>query len=155
MMQETGQMRAGLFDRVVGGIVLALFGIAMLAIGWDYPMGRVNQMGPGFVPLSIGVIICLLSVAIFWIDLRDETISPAPALDWRGLIFVSAAILVFAGLVEFAGLLPSMFLAVVVSKLADRTNRPLGILVYAGLATLAGWLLFLVVLELPIPAFWR
>ena len=94
-------------------------------------------------------------MAILWLDFSETSLEAGASLQWRGLIFVSAAILVFAGLIEIAGLLPSMFLAVAVSKLADRRNSTFDILLYAGLATLAGWLLFLVVLELPIPALWR
>lgn len=154
-MQEAGTNGASLVGRAAGGLVLAVFGAAMLIIGWDYPVGQVNNMGPGFVPMAIGVLICLSAVAILWLDISDTSLEAGASLQWRGLIFVSAAILIFAGLIEIAGLLPSMFLAVVVSKLADRRNSPFGILLYAGMATLAGWLLFLVVLELPIPALWR
>ncbi|MBF9034328.1 hypothetical protein HKCCE2091_08760 [Rhodobacterales bacterium HKCCE2091] len=154
-MDQAEHTAASLPERAAGGVVLLAFGIAMLAIGWDYPVGRLTQMGPGYLPMAIGTLVCLLSAAILWLDLSDTGIAAGPAIQWRGLIFVSAAILVFAGLVEATGLVPAMFLAVVVSKLADRNNRPLGILVYAVLATIAGWLLFLVVLELPFPAFWR
>jgi hypothetical protein len=76
-------------------------------------------------------------------------------MHWRGLLFVSASILIFAALVDVTGLVPSMFLAVVVSMFADDQVHPMTVLIYACLATLGGWLLFLVALELPIPAFWR
>ena len=77
------------------------------------------------------------------------------AVLWLCFGLLGCAPLIFAGLIEVAGLLPSIFLAVLVSKLADKRNGILGILIYAGLTTLAGWLLFLVILELPIPAIWR
>ena len=154
-MDQADHGKASLIGRVAGGAVLAALGIGMLAIGWDYPVGQITRMGPGFMPMAIGIGICALAVAILWMDLSDGGLAGAPELQWRGLLFVSAAILAFAGLVELAGLVPSMFLSVAVSKFADRENRPLGILIYASLATLGGWLLFLVILDLPIPAFWR
>jgi hypothetical protein len=61
----------------------------------------------------------------------------------------------FAGLIEPLGLVPSMFLATAISMFADDKARLPAVLIYAVLATLAGWLLFLVALDLPIPAFWR
>jgi hypothetical protein len=154
MVQEDGR-RASIIDRATGGAVLAAIGIAMIVIGWDYPTGRLRQMGPGYVPMAVGVLICAMAALILWFDLTDRNSRPAPKMDWRGLIFISAAILVFAGLVERAGLVPAMFCAVVVSKFADPDNRVLGILIYAVLATLAAWGLFILLLELPIPAFRR
>ena len=159
-MAQTGDQqgeapRASWIDRLAGGLVLAAIGITMLAVGWNYPIGRVQQMGPGFVPRAVGLLICALAAVILWLDLRDRATPRAPGIEWRGLVFISAAILVFAGLVERAGLVPAMFLAVVVSKFADRDNRILGILLYAGVSTLAGWALFIWLLELPIPAFRR
>ena len=154
-MQDTDQDQPTIAQRALSGAVLLAVGLAMLAIAWSYPTGRLTQMGPGFIPRVVGLMICALAAAIIVLDLRDPTLGKADKLHWRGLILISASILIFAALVDVAGLVPSMFMAVAVSMLADRDATPLGIAVYSSLATLGGWLLFLVVLELPIPAFWR
>ncbi len=127
----------------------------MVFFAWGYPTGTLNQMGPGFVPQTIGILLCVMAVAIIIIDIRAPHVARAVSLHWRGLIFVSAAIIIFAILVDVAGLVPSMFLAVAVSMFADDHARPLSVLIYTLIATFLGWLLFLVALELPIPAFWR
>ena len=141
--------------RAVSGGVLLMAGLVMLFFAWNYPTGSLNQMGPGFVPQAVGILLSCLAVAIIIIDLRAPELEQGGAMHWRGLIFVSAAIIIFAVLVDVAGLVPSMFLAVMVSMFADERARPLSVLIYALIATLLGWLLFLVALELPIPAFWR
>lgn len=141
--------------RLAGGGLVTGLGLAMLGIARDYPMGRVSDMGPGFVPIWTGIGLTLLGLAILITDLRPRAGLPIPAIHWRGLGFVSASILAFAGLIQPAGLVPAMFVAVAISKFADRANRPLSILIYAALSALAGWVLFLIVLELPIRAFWR
>lgn len=147
-----GQSKAA---RAVSGGVLLVAGLVMSFFAWGYPTGSVNQMGPGFIPQTIGVLISLLAIAIIVVDLRDPALERPTALQWRGLCFVSASIIIFALLVERAGLVPSMFLAVGVSMFADDQAKPLTVLIYAIVAAGLGWLLFLVGLELPIPAFWR
>lgn len=154
-MQDTDQDRPSILRRALSGGVLLLTGLIMLAVAWDYPVGRLTQMGPGFIPRIIGLLICALAVAIIVADVMAARLPRDGMMHWRGLAFISAAILIFAALVDHVGLVPSMFLAVAISMFADDEARPLSVLIYASLATLGGWLLFLVALELPIPAFWR
>ena len=130
-------------------------GLVMVFFAWSYPTGTLNQMGPGFVPQTIGILLCCLAAAIIIIDLRAPHVARAVELHWRGLVFVSAGIIIFSVLVDVAGLVPSMFLAVAVSMFADDHALPIPVLIYTVIATFLGWLLFLVALELPIPAFWR
>lgn len=141
--------------RALSGGVLLVAGLVMLFFAWGYPTGSINQMGPGFIPQTIGILMSCLAVAIIIIDLRTPRLEQGGAMHWRELIFVSAAIVIFAVLVDVAGLVPSMFLAVSVSMFADNQARPLSVVIYTVIATFLGWLLFLVGLELPIPAFWR
>lgn len=147
-----GQSKAA---RAVSGGVLLAAGLVISFFAWGYPTGSINQMGPGFFPQTIGILISLLAVTILIVDLRHPALERPSAIQWRGLCFVSAGIIIFALLVERAGLVPSMFLAVGVSMFADDQAKPLTVLIYAITAAALGWLLFLVGLELPIPAFWR
>ncbi|WP_435312540.1 tripartite tricarboxylate transporter TctB family protein [Primorskyibacter sedentarius] len=142
-------------SRAASGGVLLLAGLVMLFFAWGYPTGTLNQMGAGFIPQAIAILISGLAVAIIIIDLKAAEPERAGPVHWRGLIFISAAVIIFAVLVDVAGLVPSMFLAVAVSMFADHQARPVPVLIYTLLATFFGWLLFLVGLELPIPAFWR
>lgn len=142
-------------SRAVSGGVVLLAGLVMLYFAWGYPTGTLNQMGAGFIPQTVGILMCLLAIAIIIIDLRTPDLEAAAPPHWRGILFISAAITTFALLVDVAGLVPSMFLAVAISMFADDQARPMSVLIYTTIATLLGWLLFLVALGLPIPAFWR
>jgi hypothetical protein len=153
--QSETHAKQSLAMRAVSGGVLLVAGLVMLGFAWGYPTGTLNQMGPGFIPQTIGILMSCLAVAIIVIDLRAPELQQGGAINWRGLIFISAAIIIFAVRVDVAGLVPSMFLAVAVSMFADDQARPLSVLIYTVIATFLGWLLFLVGLELPIPAFWR
>lgn len=154
-MKPEDQIQPTIWYRALSGGALLTIGLGMLAIGWSYPVGQLTQMGPGYVPRAIAILICVIALVIIVIDIGDTGMQRGEGIHWRGLFFVSAAMLIFAGLVDVAGLVPSMFLAVVVSMFADKQAKPLTILIYSILATGVGWLLFLVILELPIPAFWR
>lgn len=145
----------GLWRRALSGGVLLGFGLALLFVAWGYPVGRLTQMGPGYVPRIVGALICLLALIIIVVDVTDRQMERAPGMHWRGLAFVSASILLFAAMIEPLGLIPSIFAACVVSMLADDRARPLGVLVFSLLVTLGAWGLFIGILELPIPAFWR
>lgn len=142
-------------ERVAGGMMLLVLGAAMLGIARNYPMGRMSDMGAGFVPIWVGMALFVMGLVILVTDLRPRPRLPNPGIQWRELAFVSASILAFAALIQPAGLVPSMFVAVALSKFGDRNNSLLSIVIYAVLAALAGWGLFLFVLELSIPAFWR
>lgn len=155
MIETTDRGQPGTLERILPGTVLLAVGLLIVAICWTYPMGTLSQMGPGFVPMTIGVLICLFSVAIIAGDLLRADQEPASTMHWRQLGFVSAAILTFAALVDHVGLAPAMFLAAFLSIFADSEARIPGALVYALLSAFAGWLLFNVALDLPIPAFWR
>lgn len=154
-MQSTDQNQPTILRRALSGLVLLGVGLGLLLVAWDYPLGRVSQMGPGFIPLVVGFAICALALAIILADVTSAKAERPAGMHWRGLIFVSAAITLFAVLIEIAGLVPSMFVAVAVSMLADDKARVLNVLVYSCIAALFGWLLFTMALELPIPAFRR
>jgi len=154
-MQSTNDIEPSFVQRALSGGILFTAGLVMLVFAWEYPVGNVTQMGPGFFPRIVGFLICGLALAIIAIDVTSKEAEQAGKMHWRGLVFVSVAIMIFAFFVDIAGLVPSMFVAVVVSMFADDQVRPLSVLIYASLATFSGWLLFLVALELPIPAFWR
>jgi hypothetical protein len=154
-MHSADQTQPSKLRRAASGAVLLAFGLALLVISWDYPIGRLTQMGPGFIPRFIGIAICILALAIIVSDVSAKTTPQAGRPHWRGLAFVGSSITLFAVLIENTGLLPSIFAAVLVSMFADDRVRPLGALVYSLIITGGSWLLFIVALELPIPAFWR
>jgi putative tricarboxylic transport membrane protein len=69
----------------------------------------------------------------------------------RGTVFILGAILAFAATVRPFGLLVAGPLAMLLSSMADSDTRPVEIVVFTTLMTLACYLLFKVILRLPIP----
>lgn len=152
-MQHEQMMQAGLGRRLTPGGILILLGIAILVLAWAYPTGQLTDMGPGYMPKLIALALMAMGGAVLVTDLRAGAAALPPGLNWRGLVFISAAVVVFALLVPKAGLVPAMFGAVALSMLADSSFSPLGIALYSAAVTFFSWLLFIPALGLPLSAF--
>ena len=44
-----------IWRQAVSGVVLVAFGLAILLISWDYYLGSLRDMGPGYMPRIIAV----------------------------------------------------------------------------------------------------
>lgn len=136
---------------LIGGLVLFGIGLGVFAMAFGYGIGTVSEMGAGFVPAALGVIIMVLSASITAQSFRIPAALVRPA--WRPLMGVSAAIGVFALAIEHLGLVPSVVLAGAVAAAGDRDTRPVGALVLVVLLAIGAWLIFVKALSLSIPAF--
>lgn len=142
-------------------------GLACIAIGLfvvrhasrHYTVGELARMGPGFFPFVLGWMLAGLGALIAVLSLRRtvQALEPPP---WRprALAAVLAAVVVFALLVERAGLVPATLALTLVASAAERPyrwRRSIGL----GLAlALLAWLIFTVGLKMTLPAFafsWR
>jgi hypothetical protein len=85
------------------GLMFCAFGVAGLVLGRDYPVGTSLRMGPGYMPAMLCYLMVLLGAIIF---LKGTAIEGEPMARWslRPLVMVSGAFLIFAFLIETAGL---------------------------------------------------
>jgi putative tricarboxylic transport membrane protein len=135
-------------------IAAGLVFIAIAALfGWrstSYEMGRLIAMGPGFVPLSLSILLGALGVgiALFGRSGGDEA---AGAVPWRGIVLVCAALLLFGTYCRDLGLLPVVFLCAFMTALASPRNSIVSATWIAGALALLCWLVFKVGLGLALP----
>lgn len=158
------------FDLAGGLFLLALAGLG-LAGGFNLPSGTLSGIGSGLMPRVVAIMVGAFGVLLIVQALFYE----GDHLDrWhvRGPVFVLGAVLVFAMLVRGStlnfggvfgipllasvklpqlGLIVAGPLAVIVSSFASKETRPLEIVVFAVVMTLACGLLFKELLNLPIP----
>jgi hypothetical protein len=141
-------------ERHLGSLALLVCATFVLVVGWSYPAGSITQMGPGYFPRIIGVLmlgfgaLCLLS------ELREEKAQPSQ-MHWRNIGFTAVSVLAFAALIDKAGLVPATFAAVLLSKFADNAARPVDAVIYTLFVCLGAWVLFIQILGLPLAAFGR
>jgi hypothetical protein len=133
-------------------ILLIVIGLGGLWFGRDYERGTVSQMGPGYMPmlLSVGLIIFGGIVA-----LRAVTVD-GPPIE-RGLWYPSAlillAVILFAFLIETAGLAPATFAVAVLSAFASAEVRWKEAVALGGGLAIFCVLVFVYGLRQPIPIF--
>jgi putative tricarboxylic transport membrane protein len=103
-------------------LLFAFLGAGGLWFGREYDVGRASEMGPGYFPLVLswgligfGVIIGLRALAV-----RGPRLQP---VAWRSVALVLGAILVFAFLIESAGLALAVLVVTVISALASPELR--------------------------------
>lgn len=151
-------------DRSAGGatpgtrlnreVFAGLFLIVSAAVGYfgTLPLdaGSMSGVGPGLLPKAVSLGLAAFGVYLMVIGLlgNHERID---GFSLRGTIFILGAILAFAATVRPLGLLVAGPLAMLVSSMADPDTRPLEIVIFTAFMTAGCYLLFKVVLHLPIP----
>jgi len=134
-------------DLVACGLV-GLFGLAAIWMGASYPVGSVTRMGAGFFPVAISAIVIGLAVAAAIETLMSET--SRGTFKWRPLIFISVAILAWTQLIDTLGLIPSTFALILISGLAKQPFRPVSLILTATFLSVAGYLVFVLGLHMPL-----
>ncbi|MDF1750019.1 MAG: tripartite tricarboxylate transporter TctB family protein [Alphaproteobacteria bacterium] len=139
-------------SEVLFAFVIIAFGLFLVYSGIDLSIGKMSRIGPGFLPLCLGVVITGLGIGILFERQEERNFGPP---NLRGLILISLAIGAFAALVETTGLFPATAALVVLTALANNHERirPLTLIgTIAGLC-IVGYLLFVVALQLPFRPF--
>ena len=133
-----------------GGCFLLV--IALIAIFGTTKLNFITTtgVGPGMMPRAVGGLVAFfgLVLIIFSFITQGEKLS-----GWsiRGLVFVLGAALVLSWCIRPLGLMIAGPLAVIISGFADRDTRFLEVVIYGVMLTIGCWLLFSVMLRLPIP----
>ncbi|MGY6412022.1 MAG: tripartite tricarboxylate transporter TctB family protein [Alkalilacustris sp.] len=134
---------------VVAGLVCIALGAAVVWIASDYRFGTPRRMGPGFFPVTLGVILAGLGVLIVLTGLRDRTALPRMYL--RPLTVLPLTILAFALLLPRVGFGPAAAVVVLAAGFAGRAATPLGLGLLAAVLVPATWLLFAQALGVRMP----
>ncbi len=136
---------------LVAAASVGVLGIYLITKGFDYSVGSFRQMGPGFFPLVLGIVLAVFSVGLLAEALRAPM--TAESINWRPIFFVIPAITLFGFVVPRFGLIPATVMLVLLSALSERAPEPKVVIGVAVGLSLIAWLVFLHFLKLPLPAF--
>ena len=150
-------------DRL-GGALLVATGAGAAVAGVGYGMGSLREMGSGFYPVALGVLLALIGAVLLATASRNpdahlaaaaaETAHLAgPAVQWRGWLCILGGALSFVVLGQHGGLVPASFVSVFVAALGDRGNSLRDAMLLAALMTLLGVVVFHYGLHLLLPLF--
>ena len=105
------------------GILFLACGAFETALALQYDIGSPASMGPGFMPVLLGVVLAILGliVLINGLSVVGPAIEPG---HWRPFVCIVAALVLFALLINKAGLALSTFLVVMLGGIAYRGKVP-------------------------------
>jgi hypothetical protein len=133
------------------GAFFLVIGIAVAVLATQYRLGTALNMGPGYFPLALGLLLALLGALILARGLMGRTTKTVVAFHTRQVVLVTLSILLFGLVLTFGGLLAATPVIVLVSLLAAPGYRWKTALILAVSLTVAAWLIFHVALNLRIP----
>jgi len=135
---------------LAAGAVFVGFGLAFASTASTYEIGNALRMGPGFFPLVLGGLLVLLGVLIAgkaFISPEAGELGPVP---WRAAALLVAAIMFFGFAVRGLGIVPTLFVSVLLAALAGPKMRLLPALVIATTLTALSVAIFIYALQLPL-----
>jgi hypothetical protein len=108
---QTGDFRAGLFYLVVG--------IAALWIGRNYTMGTADDMGSGYFPFLLSLILIVIGSASVARSILGKRM-PAEQVHLRAMTLITAATLAFAMIIASVGAVIALPVLTLLSASASR-----------------------------------
>lgn len=140
------------------GLMFAAVGVAFAIGATNYNIGTGARMGPGYFPLMLGVVLCVMGLIVTLLSL-----GPDPAEEekigkfaWKPLGFIIGANLVFGVLlggmatyrIPAMGLIAAIYAVVLVGGMAGHQYSFKGSLVLATVLAIGSYLVFIIGLSL-------
>lgn len=134
------------------GLMFALFGLSVFIYAQRYDVGTAEEMGPGYFPAMLGLILLGLGSVIAGRSFSAaEPVQRVRPPVWRPLIMVLGSVAVFAMALPTLGFPLALLFLILGSALGgEEFSWPEVLLTYAILVVLS-YLLFIRGLGLPLP----
>ena len=159
--ERPGFLSGATRDYCAGGLMVVV-GAAAAIQGYTYQVGTLSQMGSGFFPVSLGVILICVGLAIAAFARHGQTREIVPEVaalkeastpEWRGWFCILASILAFTILGQYGGLLIATFAMVFIAAMGDRGNTWRSALVLALIMSAMAVVVFWWLLQVQFPLF--
>jgi hypothetical protein len=152
---------SGRTKNLTSGLLLMALGAFFAWSGRDLTTSNVSNMGPGYFPLILSGMLVLLGLVVLVTSPKpiagvavldeDEPISSPGDVPWRGIFFLTTALMFFGVLVRPLGLGPALGGAVTLSAFASRKWRVLPTIIMTIVMVSMGWAVFIRLLGMPVP----
>ena len=143
------------------GLMFTVVGASFAYGATNYSIGSGGRMGPGYVPLLLGVILAILGSAIMFKALVVETQDGEKIgkWAWKPLFFIIAANVLFGILlgglpsmgIPAMGLVAAIFGVTIVASLAGDTFNLKEVLILSVVLSIGSYLAFIMLLKLQFP----
>lgn len=144
------ELRRALKDVLAGALFIVLgLGFAIGAL--DYNIGTPLRMGPGYVPLSLGLLLAGLGVAVVVKGFIAGEGDEIGGVEWRAIALITAALLFFGLTVRGLGVAAALLGAILLAALARSRTSPIEAVVIAVGITTLSVVIFIFILQLRLP----
>jgi hypothetical protein len=135
------------------GIMFLVIGLAGIYFGRNLAMGAAARMGPGYFPVMLSYLIVAVGLIVGARGLTFEG-PPIERIQLRPIFFVTASILLFGAIIDYAGLaITTVALTIIAAYARRNVNLRETLLLGAGLALFTIGV-FVYALNQPLPAWW-
>lgn len=136
---------------IAAGLIWVGIGLGATLIASAYAFGTIVRMGPGFVPIMLGILLAVLGLVVAWQGRRLPKVSLD--LRFRAIACILGGIIVWVAMIDHLGFVPSTLALIGISALAERGIKPMETAALAAGMTIVGYLIFIYGIGIPIAAF--
>lgn len=145
------------YSDLISGIFWLVLGLLISIWSTKYKIGSLVQPGPGFLPLALGLLLIFLSLIILigqarksFLDKEKVAFLSTPG-GWKKVAYAVLILLLATFSFEKIGYLLTVFLLIVFLMLGAEFRSWKRALLTAFLTTLGVYLVFVLLLEQPLP----
>ena len=138
-------------QEIAAALVWAVIGLAAIVIAGNYAFGTIVRMGPGFVPIALGVMLVLLGLIAAWQGRLADKVTLD--LRFRPFALIMGAIVIWVLLIDRVGFVVSTFALVAIAAQSEREITLLETVLLAAGVTQVGYLIFIRGIGIPIAVF--
>jgi len=133
---------------IIGGFSLVAMGLFAALYAQRYDLGELQEMGPGYFPTALGVLLMVLGLFIAIPAFFREGTSIN--IEWKSLLWVLISISVFAIALTKAGLVVATILSVLAAAVPSKSSWKSRMILAISLAVIT-YLVFLLGLGMVLP----
>lgn len=139
---------------IFAGLIFIAFGVGTFVLAHDYEIGTAVEMGPGYFPAAIGLVLAAIGIAAIIRGISRKTPDPITPHRIEPLILVFAGILTFSFLIERTGLFVAAAALIGIACFRRLRSNPLEVFIVYLVLTGFSALVFVRWFEMQLPLFW-
>ena len=136
----------------VAGAAFVVFGVAIIALSGDLPVGKLSMPGSGFLPMIIAVLTIVFGLALI---VRGRESAPYSELAWgdgKHAVLVTAITAAAIGLYTWLGFIITMAAMMIALLVVVERRNPVYAAAYSLGIVLTTYVAFEYLLKTPMPA---
>lgn len=138
-------------SKAVAGLLFGVVGAVTFFWAQEYRTGIARQMGPGYFPSLLGIILFVLGVATIIAGVAARKPDPLPKIKLEPLLLILASVVSFGLLIDRAGMVIATLFCVVFACFRRLLAHPIEvILMFLALCTF-NYIVFILALGMDIP----